>query len=160
MTFLLYLFFNIVLKMYSTLQNLHSYWAFAVLTFLFLAVLNSFGGLSVKRPFLDKDRKIALIALIFTHVQFLLGVILLFTSPYMETAKQLGMGAVMKDSTLRLYVVEHPLINIIAVTLITIGWSVHKKQNNELDKFKKIAYLYTAGLLLLLSRIPWSAWLS
>lgn len=160
MTFLLYLFFNIVLKMYSTLQNVHSYWAYAVLAFLFLAALNSFGGLSAKRPFLDKDRKIALIALIFSHVQLLLGIILLFMSPYMETAQQQGMGTVMKDSTLRLYVIEHPVINIIAIILITIGWSKHKKSGSDPDKFKKIAYLYTAGLLLLLSRIPWGAWLS
>lgn len=146
--------------MYSTLQNVHSYWAFAVLTFLFLATLNAFIGLSARRPFLAKDRKIALIALIFSHVQLLLGIILLFTSPYMEAAKQSGMGAVMKDSTLRLYLVEHPLINLIAVILITIGWSKHKKQDNEISKFKNIAYMYAIAFVLLLSRIPWAAWLS
>jgi len=146
--------------MYSSLKDLHSYWAFAVLGILIIAILNSFAGLSQRKPFLDRDKKIAMFALIFAHVQFVIGAIMLFTSPYFETAKQLGMGAVMKDSTLRLYLVEHPLINIIAITLITIGWSQHKKAADDAAKFKKLAYLYTAGLLLLLSRIPWSAWLS
>ncbi len=68
------------------------------------------------------------------------------------------MGAVMKDSTLRLYVVEHPLINIIALTLITIGWSRHKKTDDSTAKFKRIGWMYAIGLILLLSRIPWSAW--
>lgn len=146
--------------MYSSVLDLHSYWAYAVLVFLLIAILNSFAGLGAKRLFNVQDRRIAMIALIFSHVQLLLGFILLFTSPWFDQAKQLGMGAVMKDSTIRLYVVEHPLINIIALTLITIGWSKHKKTEDSATKFKNIGYLYAIGLVLLLSRIPWSAWLS
>jgi hypothetical protein len=84
---------------------------------------------------------------------------MLFTSPYLATVKQIGMGAAMKDSVLRLYVVEHPLVNIIALALITIGWSKHKKAEDNAAKFKKIAVFYAIGLVLLLSRIPYSAWL-
>lgn len=146
--------------MYDPILNLHSYLAFAVLIFLLLASLNAFMGLSSKRAFLAKDRQIALIALIFAHVQFLLGLVLLFVSPKMEAAKQLGMGGVMKNGELRLFVVEHPFINLIAIILITIGWSTHKRAADDTVKFKKIAYLYAIGLVLLLSRIPWSQWLS
>ncbi|WP_116790054.1 hypothetical protein [Flavobacterium psychrotrophum] len=146
--------------MYPDIKELHSYWAYGVLIFLLLAVLNSVVGLSRKKPFGKNDRTIALIALIFTHVQFLLGMIMYFLSPYLDAAKAGGMGAAMKDSTLRLYLVEHPLVNIIAIVLITIGWSKHKKAETSEAKFKKIAIMYAIGLVLLLSRIPWSAWLS
>lgn len=146
--------------MYSSIKELHSYWAYGVLVFLLLAVLNSVIGLSKKKAFGKNDRTIALIGLIFTHVQLLLGFIMYFLSPYLQAAKAGGMGAAMKDSTLRLYLVEHPLINIIAVALITIGWSKHKKAADDTAKFKKIAVLYAIGLVLLLSRIPYSAWLS
>ncbi len=146
--------------MYSSVLDLHSYWAYGVLVFLLIAVLNSFVGLGAKRQFNLQDRRIAMIALIFSHVQLVLGFILLFTSPWFNTAKELGMGAAMKDSTIRLYVVEHPLVNIIAITLITIGWSKHKKAEDSATKFKNIGYLYAIGLVLLLSRIPYSAWLS
>jgi uncharacterized membrane protein len=146
--------------MYSPVKDLHSYLAFAVLGLLFLTILNSFIGLSRNRPFNQQDKRIALIALIFSHLQLVLGIILLFTSKYFETARTQGMGTVMKNSDLRLYVVEHPLINIIAITLITIGWSKHKKTEDDTKKFKFIAYLYAVALVLLLSRIPWSAWLS
>jgi heme A synthase len=146
--------------MYPDIKELHSYWAYGVLIFLLLAVLNSAVGLSRKKPFGKNDRTIALIALIFTHVQFLLGMIMYFLSPYLDAAKAGGMGAAMKDSTLRLYLVEHPLVNIIAIVLITIGWSKHKKAETSEAKFKKIAIMYAIGLVLLLSRIPWSAWLS
>jgi hypothetical protein len=144
--------------MYDTILELHSYWAFATLGILLIAILNAFVGLSAKRPFYKKDRQISLIALTFSHIQFLLGLILLFTSPKMDTAKELGMGAVMKNSELRLFIVEHPLINLIAIALITIGWSAHKKQTEGMAKFKKIGYFYAIGFILLLSRIPWNQW--
>jgi hypothetical protein len=146
--------------MYATIKDLHSYWAFAVLVLLLLAAINAFVGISSKKVFTKKDRQISLIALIFSHVQLVIGLIMYVLSPWLAAAKAGGMGAAMKDSTLRLYLVEHPIINIIAIALITIGWSKHKKETTDLGKFKKIGYLYAVAFVLLLSRIPWSAWLS
>ncbi|PZR24115.1 MAG: hypothetical protein DI539_01495 [Flavobacterium psychrophilum] len=145
--------------MYQGVLDLHSYWAFAVLVLLLLASVNAFMGLSSKRAFLPKDRQIAMLALIFTHVQFVIGLVLLFVSAKMDAAKQLGMGAVMKNAELRKLLVEHPLINLIAIVLITIGWSTHKRAEDSAVKFKKIAIFYAIGLVLLLSRIPWDQWL-
>jgi hypothetical protein len=145
--------------MYQTVLNIHSYWAFATLALVLVAALNAFTGISSKRAFLNKDRQLSLVALIFSHIQLVLGIVLVFITPKLDAAKAAGMGGVMKDSALRLFFVEHPLINIIAITLITIGWSKHKKQIDDTNKFKKIAYLYSVALLLLLSRIPWDQWL-
>jgi len=157
---LIFAFSNITKTMYSSIKELHSYLAFAVLGLLILTILNSFVGLSRKRPFNLQDRRIALITLIFSHIQLVLGLIMLFMSPYLDAVKAGGMGAAMKDSTLRLYVVEHPLINIIAIALITIGWSKHKRTEDDTKKFKYIGIFYVIALLLLLSRIPWSQWLN
>lgn len=66
----------------------------------------------------------------------------------------------MSNSALRLTSLEHPLINIIAVVLITIGWSKHKKEESNNGKFKKIALFYSIGLILILSRLPWASWMS
>lgn len=139
--------------MYTFIQKFHSAWAYLVLLLLVLAVINSFLGLSSKKDFTAKDRKIALFALIFTHLQLVIGFILYFVSPLGKDS--LGQ---MKDAALRLTSLEHPLINIIGIVLITIGWSSHKKQESSNGKFKKIAIFYGLGLLLILSRIPWSLW--
>jgi hypothetical protein len=64
----------------------------------------------------------------------------------------------MKDAALRLTSMEHPLTNIIAVVLITIGWSKHKKLIDSKSKFKTFAIFYTLGLILILARIPWHLW--
>jgi hypothetical protein len=50
------------------------------------------------------------------------------------------------------------LNNIIAIALITIGWSKHKKLMTSESKFKTFLFFYGLGLLLILSRI-WKIWL-
>ena len=146
--------------MYTGIQHFHSYWAYIALVLLVITIVNSFLGMSSNKPFAGKDRKLGLFTMIAIHVQFLLGIILLFTSPYWDAMLQSGMGEVMKNSLSRMMVVEHPLTNIIAVTLITIGWTRHKKQESDKGKFKSFAVFYLIGLVLLLSRIPYSAWWS
>jgi hypothetical protein len=139
--------------MYHFIQKFHSGWAYLALLLLVFAVVNSFMGMSSKRQFTAKDRKIALFALIATHIQLVVGLILYFISP-------LGSAVFgqMKDAALRLTSLEHPLTNIIAIVLITIGWSKHKKGETNSAKFKSIAVFYGIGLALILIRIPWSLW--
>ena len=106
-----------------------------------------------------KDFRLALFGLIVTHIQFLIGLILWFVSPLgLQNITNNGMGQVMSDSTSRLFAVEHPLVMILTVVFITIGYSKHKKKLVSKPKFKMLMIFYLIGLILLLSRIPWSAW--
>ena len=145
--------------MYETVQVLHSYWAYLTLLVLLLAGINALIGFSGNRDFQTKDLRISLFGLIFSHLQLLIGLILYFVSPRFALWGELGMGGIMKDSVNRLYLVEHPTVNIIALILITVGWSLHKKQETSKRKFGKIAVFYLIGLVLILSRIPWDSWL-
>ncbi|RED50475.1 hypothetical protein [Seonamhaeicola aphaedonensis] len=144
--------------MYQTILNLHSYWAYLVLFILIIAAFNaiikSFGG----KEYSAKDFRVSLFTLIVSHIQLLIGIILYFVSPRFELWSELG-GGVMGNSLARLYLVEHPFINILGVALITIGYSKHKKVLTSGAKLKKIAIFYSIALVLFLSRIPWSTWL-
>ena len=144
--------------MYQTLQSLHSTLAYIALAVLLLAVINAIYGLSNKKLFTTKDLRLSLFALIFSHIQLLIGLILYFVSE--KGFKAFEIEGAMKNPELRLTMLEHPLINIIAIVLITIGWSKHKKQESQNGKFKKIAVFYTLGLILILSRLPWSSWMA
>lgn len=140
------------------LQTLHSYFAYAVLLILILAVINALSGLMGNKMFtLEKDFRISLFALIVSHIQLVLGLILYFVSSNgLKALQELGMGGM--NSAARLLAVEHPFINIIAIVLITVGWSRHKKFLEGKKKFKSIAIFYGLGLVLILSRIPWGQW--
>lgn len=145
--------------MYTFIKEAHSGWAYLVIILLVIAGINALIGFSSNKSFTPKDRKLALFGLIATHIQLLLAMFLYFLSPYFNTLKEAGMGEVMKNSELRLYLIEHPLINLIAIILITMGWSKHKTALTDKAKFKSIWLMYIIGLILILSRIPWSAWL-
>lgn len=144
--------------MYEFILQAHSGWAYVALIIIVIAVINAYIGLSAKNPFTPKDRRISLFALLAAHVQFVLGLALYFTSPNgLQKIQAVGMGGM--SAIDRLLALEHPLVNLIAITLITIGWSKHKRSADE-TKFKTIAIFYSFGLVLLLSRIPWSLWFS
>lgn len=143
--------------MYDTVQFIHSWWAYLVLLVLLITVVLSLVGLFSKKEYGATEFRLALFTLITTHIQLLIGIVLYFVSPKFA-AFQGGMGTVMKNAESRLYLVEHPLIMIISVILITVGYSKHKKKLTSHPKFKTLSIFYTLGLILILSRIPWSAW--
>jgi hypothetical protein len=141
------------LFMYEFIQKFHSGWAYLAVLVLITAVVNSLIGIISKKEFMAKDRKIALIGLATIHTQLLIGLVIYFISP--KGFSSLGQ---MSDKALRLTSLEHPLINLIGITLITIGWVKHKKLTTSESKFKTFSIYYGLGLVLILSRIPWELW--
>ena len=141
------------LFMYEFIQKFHSGWAYLAVLVLIIAVVNSLIGVVSKKEFMAKDRKIALIGLATIHTQLLIGLVIYFISP-------MGFSSLgqMSDKALRLTSLEHPLINLIGITLITIGWVKHKKLTSSESKFKTFSIYYGLGLVLILSRIPWELW--
>ena len=145
--------------MYQAVQHLHSYWAYLVLLVVTLATLNALIKYFTGKEYGPKDFRISLFALIVTHLQLVIGLVLYFISPLgLQNITQNGMAEVMGDSLSRLYAVEHPLVMILTVVFITIGYSKHKKKLVSTPKFKTLAIFYTIALVLLLSRIPWAQW--
>jgi hypothetical protein len=141
----------------STIKMLHSYWAYFVLIVLFAAVINALIGFVGKKEYNAKDLRVSLFTLIVSHIQLLLGLILYFVSPMFDLWSSMG-SEVMKTPGVRLYLVEHPLMNIIAIVFITIGYSKHKKKLTSSPKFKTILIFYALALICFLSRIPWDVW--
>jgi Na+/H+-dicarboxylate symporter len=135
------------------MQTIHSYWAYLVLAIVILAVLNAITGVTSKREFKDKDLRLSLFTLIVTHIQFLIGLGWYFMSPWYKSMKETGI-----DANNRLLAVEHPFIMILAIILITMGWSKHKKKDLDTAKFKTIAIFYGLALVFILIRIPWTNW--
>lgn len=139
------------------MKEIHSYWAYIVLIILVIAVVNAFVGIFKKKEFKSTDLRLGLFTLIVSHIQLLIGLVWYFMSPYFNQITS-NTTEVMKTKEIRLLALEHPVMMIIAITLITIGWSKHKKKTSSIAKFKTFAIFYGLALLLILSRIPWTNW--
>ena len=142
--------------MYTGLKHLHSFVPYLLLVILGISVIiflyKRFGGGS----FGSGDKKLALFTLILSHVQMTFGLVLYFVSPVVKAAY--SSGELMSDATNRFYAVEHIAMMLIAVILITIGYSKAKRSDDHAVKFKNLSLFYTLGLILILSRIPWEVW--
>jgi hypothetical protein len=141
--------------MYSILKSAHSGWAYLLLLVLAIATINAIIGYFGKKEFGNKDFSLALVGLIVTHIQLLIGLALYFTPENLGRWE----GFEISNSPIRLLLIEHPLMMIIAVALLTIGYSKHKKKIVSNGKFKMLAIFYTLAFLVVLSRLPWSQWL-
>ena len=143
--------------MYSTIQFVHSIWAYLVLGILVITTINSLAKFFGKKEYGAKDMRLALFTLITMHLQLLIGLVLFFVSPNgLNAITTNGMGGL--SSAARKLAVEHPTLMIIAIILVTIGYSKHKKQRLSTPKFKKLAIFYTLALIAVLAMIPWNQW--
>lgn len=136
--------------MYNGLLHAHSGLRWLVLFFIIWALIQAISGFFGKRDYTKTDRISALLALNFCHIQFLVGLILYFISPKVAFAE--GM---MKNDVLRFFTMEHVLMMVIGIALISIGFSSAKKLEEAVAKHKKVMIFYSIGLLIILAGIPW-----
>lgn len=136
------------------LLHTHSLLRWIMLILLIITIVRAYGGWKGNRQYHTNDRKLALYTFIFAHLQLLIGFVLYFVSPTVKLALA-DMGSAMKDKVLRFWAVEHILTMVIAILLITIGYSLAKRAANDIQRYKAIFMYYLAGLILILISIPW-----
>lgn len=129
----------------------HSVLRYFVLTLLVFVVIKGAWALFTKSTFSNRDRTLALSVLALTHIQTLLGITLYFISD-----KVVFSQLTMKVKVLRFFTVEHSLMMLLAVALITIGFAKAKRATDD-KKQKTIFVYYSIALLLILAAIPWMA---
>jgi hypothetical protein len=142
--------------MYTGLLHTHHWIRYVALILLLVTALKALMDLNKKGVNVG-SRKLALYTLISVHIQLLTGLILFFISPKVKMAME-NMGAAMKDPASRLVLIEHPLVMLIGITLITIGYVKSKKKTDQASFSKTILIYYGIALVLILSRIPMYSW--
>jgi len=138
------------------IKHLHSFLAYLFLVSSFVSVVYSVANYK-KNEYSSTQFSLAKLAFIAGHIQLLVGLVLW----YLNWSSKLfsNTAEVMKNSDLRLLAMEHPLINIIAIAIVTIGYIKVKKATTVLEKNKFNLWFYLIALVLILSRIPWQRWI-
>ncbi len=130
--------------MLTGLTHLHHYLPFLFFIVLIISIVRA--GL-YKIPNVKKDILLTL-TLIFAHIQLLLGLVLLVD--FISLA-----GIHMGEAANRFVTVEHPLMMIIAVALITIGKVKAKKTADNRGGSKIIFTYFMAAFILITLITPW-----
>ena len=133
--------------MYTALKHLHSGWRYVVLLLVVLAIIGAFSGWFGKKKYTNGNRRLNLLTLISAHIQLLVGLLLYSVSPLVKPGT---MGEAMKEPVTRYWTVEHAVMMLIALILITVGHSRSKRLTDAVAKHKTIAVFYTIAVIVIL----------
>lgn len=136
--------------MYNGILHAHSGLRWIALILLLFAIINAARSQASGR-YEKKDRMINLFAMVVLHLQFVIGLALMFLSPKVNYGK-----GWMSTDLFRFFGLEHILAMVLAIVIITMGRSkAEKKLKGTRDKHRRIMISYTIGLLIILAMIPW-----
>jgi hypothetical protein len=136
--------------MYDLLKHTHSGLRWLLLAFIIFAISNAFMKRKSATEYSKSDNMPVLMTLIFTHLQILIGLILYFMSPKVSFH-----AGFMKEAASRFYGIEHISMMLIAVILITIGYSKAKRQTDISKKYNTVFVYYLIGFIIMMVSIPW-----
>lgn len=140
--------------MYTGLNHLHSGLRYIVLLFMVLSLVSALAGYFGDKPFTKRDKLFGLFTLISSHIQLLVGLVMYFLSPWFEAFMNDAKSA-MGNAQVRFFAVEHISLMIIAIALITVGYSRSKKAETDKGKHGRLAIFYGIALILIFVMIPW-----
>ena len=132
--------------MYEALKSAHSGLRWVALALILWAIFNAF----TSKEFNKRAKLVNLFSMVSLHTQLILGLILYFISPKVNFSE-----GWMKVPLFRFYGMEHLAGMLIAVVLITIGYSKSKRGSTSEEKFKPVIIFYIIGLIIILASIPW-----
>ena len=136
---------------YSIIKYLHSGLRIVVAILLILAIINALIGWFGNKTYTNGNRKLNLFALISAHTQLIVGLILYFISPFVKFTAD-----TMKNAETRYWTVEHISMMIVAIILITIGYSRSKKAQEPVSKHRTIAIFYILAVVIIVAAIAQS----
>ena len=140
--------------MYNILQGAHSGMRWIALLLLLFAIVNAIRSKS-SGNYLKKDKMLNLFTMVSLHIQLLLGIGLMFLSSKVAYVEG-WMSSDVAGGMYRFYGMEHVLVMVCAIAVITMGRSsAEKKMKGSRNKHHKILVTYTIGLILILVSIPW-----
>ncbi len=135
----------------ETLILVHSYLRYFILIALIVVILKSLLGWLQNKPYGVWDNKLGLYLFIFTHMQLLVGLILYVTSDMVQFS-----GAAMKNGTLRYWLVEHSIMMVIAIVLITMARITSKKMTSDVARHRRMVVFNVLALVIIIVAISMS----
>lgn len=139
--------------MFDFLKTFHSHNRHLILLLLVIAIALSLFGLLTKKKWSKANQISALLAMVISDIQFLIGLVLYVAySPFGLKAFSNENINVMKDKAVREIAVEHLVLMLAAWILVHIGYAKMKKASN---KFRVTSIYYSIALVLILLGIPW-----
>jgi len=133
---------------YDFVKQLHSGLRYIVFILVLVSIIQSLLGWLSQKPYTELNRKINLFSLISMHTQLLVGIVIFFLSPLV-----MFNSGTMKNDVTRYFSVEHWVGMLIAIVLITVGYSKSKKLILPESKHRIVAIYNIVAFLIVIGTI-------
>ena len=140
--------------MYNSLLTAHSLFRWLVLLSVIYSVIHNYRGYKKKRSFNKFDNQLIYITATIINIQLIMGVWLYIISPFVDAFfKDVSKGLHLRE--VRFFAMEHGLMMLIAVVIITVASIKAKRKKDNTAKFRTIYIWYSIALIIILTNIPW-----
>lgn len=136
--------------MYNILVTTHSIFRWLIVLSFVITIFYALYSRYSYKPFSHALKRLSMITFNVVNLQFVIGLILYFVSP-----KVIFSSLAMKAPLTRFFLVEHVTAMLIAIVLISIGYSKIKKATTDAAKYKRLLIFYVIGFLIILAAVPW-----
>lgn len=137
------------MSFYKILLTTHSVVRWLLLISMVLSIVISLIGWINKKGLSNRDLKVNTFAMSFAHLQVIFGLVLYFITPQISFS-----GFSLSDPVIRYYTINHSLIMILAVIVLTVGSIRAKRAADKLSAATTSLVWYLVSLGLIISAIP------
>lgn len=138
------------MNFYTIIISAHSIIRWIFLLMLLVAVFNSIKKWISHEGLNHTDKLINTIVVIISHIQLVIGL-----SLYMVSPKVVFDTYTMSSPILRFFTLEHTLLMLIAIVLLTVGNIKSKRNVDSVKSAKSIVIWFSISLFIILISIPW-----
>lgn len=132
------------------LDHTHSFLRWIALLFILLATITAFMRWKRKSGFGLQGKFLNLFTMISFHLQLLIGLVLYFMSDKVKFGSD-----TMSEPIYRFYTVEHITMMLLAIILVTMGYSKTKKASSDQAKNRRTFIFFGIALIIVIASIPW-----
>ena len=142
--------------MYPYVLGLHNIVRWIVLLAGVWSVFLVWRGWLQRRQWTDAESRATRAFVISLDVQVLLGILLFAVFSPLTKQGFRDIGAAMSDAPVRYFLIEHPMIMLLAIASAHIGAVQVRRAANDAERFQKASILYGLALAAIAGFVPWA----
>jgi uncharacterized membrane protein YozB (DUF420 family) len=141
--------------LYLFVLTLHNVMRWVTLVAATRALYRAYRGWFGRRPWMPDDQRAGRWFALALSLQLLIGGVFYCLPDSMAQLAWTNLDAVMRESSLRFFVIEHSVQMVVALSLAHMGSALARRGRNDAARHRRAALFFSVSLLITFAAIPW-----